>query len=822
MGFFLGTDIDERGPSGAPVKIDYAPKHLTTHGLIFGMTGSGKTGLALGLLEEAQRARIPIIAIDPKGDLGNLALAWPDLSPKYFATWIDPSRLDGRSPLDVAEQTADTWREGLAKDGLGEPEIAAMRDAANVAIYTPGSTSGIPVSLLDRFEPPPGYTTLPEEDKSELVSGIVSALLALVKIDADPIQSKEFILLSNILSEAWSRGETLDLPKLVQRISEPPLSRLGVFELDEFFPPKKRRELAMQLNGLIASPSFQAWLQGTPLDVDRLLRKEPPGGLSRTSIFSIAHLDDTERMSFVTLLLDRVIAWMRAQPGTGELRAILYMDEVFGYLPPHPLTPPSKRPLLTLLKQARAFGLGVLIATQNPVDVDYKALTNAGTWMIGKLQTDQDKERILDGLMGAQTATTEVSRSDISRRISALEGRQFLLQNANDSRQRVFKTRFCMSYLRGPLTRQEISRLRDVDFYNAPAVKALSPSVARPEAPPPRPTPPPRAEPGPDVVGEVVEPTLPTTTWTPPPPPPYQPPQAPQAPSRSPQEAVQREVRGLPTRYLPSAVFIRPEVRAALGTSVISAQGPLTLRPALFGDARITYRIDEWGELTTGTVARILWPLPEVPGAAAWRVVDGALRASDLGEQPLESGAPTVLPAWLHSPADRDRVKDLFVRQVIGTQSITVPVCPPLMRYGEPGEPLEDFRARLTRPLGQAVDGALGKAQNEHDQQAAYFKRELTAMKELLEMDHREIKFLRERGDEQGYRRALDRAQLRMERYRELQATRDKFVGLAQRGMADVEFSALDKLEACELRELRLSPKGVTLGFFGLVWVPSR
>ncbi len=597
MGFFLGTETD----AGA-AKVDYQAKHLTTHGLIFGMTGSGKTGLALGLLEEAQRARIPIIAIDPKGDLANLALAWPDLSPKYFAAWLDLANLDGRAPLDVAEAQANVWRNGLAKDGLGEADIAAMRQSASVAIYTPGSTSGIPVSLLDRFEPPPGYSTLPEEDKSELVGGIVAALLALVKIDADPLQSKEYILLATILSEAWSRGEALDLPKLVQSVSVPPFTRLGVFELDEFFPPKKRRDFAMQLNGLIASPSFQAWLTGVPLDIDRLMRKEPPGGQSRTSIFSIAHLDDAERMSFVTLLLDRVIAWMRAQPGTGELRAIIYMDEVFGYLPPHPLNPPSKRPLLTLLKQARAYGVGVLLATQNPVDVDYKALTNAGTWMIGKLQTDQDKERILDGLMGAQTAAVEVSRADVSDKISALQGRQFLLQNAHEGRQRTFKTRFCMSYLRGPLTRQEIGRLRELDFYNAPEVAALAvryTGPAKTSAPPPKPA-------GGEVVGEVVESSAQASgpavdarvdvrvevgrAQT------REPAREPaRDPVRVPEATLQSSVRGLTTRYLPSQLLLRSEVRAALGLEHIYAQGPLTLRPALFGDAKISYQIDQWG-----------------------------------------------------------------------------------------------------------------------------------------------------------------------------------------------------------------------------------
>lgn len=803
MGFYLGNEIvEDAAAPEAPVRVEYDPKDLTTHGLIFGMTGSGKTGLAVGLMEEAQRARIPIIAIDPKGDLTNLALAWPDLSPKHFASWIDPARLEGKSPLDVAEATAGRWREGLAKDGLGEADIAAMRRGAHLTVYTPGSTAGIPVSLLDRFAPPPGYAALPEEDKSELVGGLVGALLALVKIDADPLQSKEYILLANILAKSWDQGVALDLPRLVKQVAEPPFSKLGVFELDDFFPDRKRKALAMQLNGLIASPSFQAWLTGVPLDVDQLLARES-GAPARTSIFSIAHLDDAERMSFVALLLDRVIAWMRAQPGTGELRALIYMDEVFGYLPPHPSNPPTKRAILTLLKQARAFGLGVLLATQNPVDVDYKALTNAGTWMIGKLQTDQDKERILDGLMGAQTADVPVSRADVSRRISALEGRQFLLQNAHEPGQRVFKTRYCMSYLRGPLTRQEIGRLREVGFYNDPETRSLDPrppARAADKTPAPAAAAAPKEEPV--VVGEVVEPS------------PH--------PSPVAKEVMVSTVFGLPTRHLPSPLLLRAELRSALGIGEIFANGPLTLRPALIGEAQLTFSVDDWGELSTGTVTRVAYPLPATPGAVSWRVLDGRLEVSQLVEVAPAEGVPTALPAWLHSPADRDRARDLFVRDIIGKQTVTIPVCPPLRHYGSPNEPLEDFRRRLGRLLGQAADGALGKAETQEQHQAAIFDKQIDEMKRLIEMDKNELKYHRERGDDDAYGKAVLGARLRIESYKELRATRDKFAKLAARGKADIEFAAIDKLAACELRQLTLDPKGVRMGLFGLLWIPSR
>jgi hypothetical protein len=777
------------------------------------MTGSGKTGLALSILEEAQRAEIPVIAIDPKGDLGNLALCWPDLSPRNFALWLDPGRLNGQSPLDAAGPLATSWREGLERDGLTEPDLTAMRRRSHVTIYTPGSTAGIPVSLLDRFDPPPGYAALPDEDRSELISGVVAALLALVQIDADPLQSREYILLANLLRDAWQRSESLDLQTIIARIPEPPFTKLGVFELDEFFPPKKRREFAMQLNALIASPSFEAWRTGAPLDVERLFRRDPAG--SRTSIFSIAHLDDSERMSFVTLLLDRIIAWMRAQSGTGELRALLYMDEVFGYLPPHPGNPPSKRPILTLLKQARAFGLGVLLATQNPVDVDYKALTNAGTWLIGKLQTEQDKERILDGLMSAQTASAPLSRADLSRKISALEGRQFLLQNAHTAEQLTFKTRFCMSYLRGPLTRQEIGRLRDASFYNLPETASLAPPpslVAKPPSPSPRPAPVTTAP----LVGEVIAPTAPATPTAPP----AQAASLWGAPSRA--TFVPRAAATIETRYLPAALFARPALAAVFGVSGDRADGPLGLRPALYAEAHL--RLGPPGKARDlGTARRLAFPLPGNPGTLRWI----PLGPFDLAATELAFEAPPgyehlVLPSWVQSPADCARAKDHLRSTLAGSERVVVPFCPPLNRHGEPNETLDDFRQRLAAEVGRAADSALGKVATSRDQQSAHFEKKLAELRALLEMDRNELAFLKQSGDDEGFKKAQVRARFRLDKFKELQASRDKFVGLAERDMADIEFSALDKLEALEYRELRLDPKGIDLLFFGLVWVPNR
>ena len=219
----------------------------------------------------------------------------------------------------------------------------------------------------------------------------------------------------------------------------------------------------MALNNLLASPSFSAWLEGDPLDAGRLLYSE--SGRPRMAICTIAHLSDAERMFFVALLLNQLLSWMRAQPGTGSLRALLYIDELFGFMPPVG-EPPSKKPLLTLLKQARAYGLGVVLATQNPVDLDYKGLSNTGTWFIGRLQTERDRERVLDGLAAGETRER---RSELAQILGGLDKRVFLLHNVHEEAPAVFHTRWAMSYLAGPLTRVQIGRLAESRPPAAPA-----------------------------------------------------------------------------------------------------------------------------------------------------------------------------------------------------------------------------------------------------------------------------------------------------------------------------------------------------------------
>ena len=440
---YLGEAIDpgSRERTGEPVLLEAAD--LTTHGVIVGMTGSGKTGLGVVLLEEALLAGVPVIAIDPKGDLGNLLLTFPDLAPDDFAPWVE-----GGDPAGVAAQ----WRDGLAGWGIGAERIAALRAAADFTIYTPGSTSGVPLNVVGSLRRPAEGSDA--ETVADEVEGFTSGLLGMVGVTSDPLSGREHILLANLVHDAWDAGTDLDLATLVARVQDPPLRKLGVYDLDAFFPPKDRTALAMKLNGLLASRAFAAWAEGPDLDLDRLLRSDD-GARPACAIVNLAHLADEERQFVVSLLLGKLVTWMRRQPGTDTLRVLVYFDEVMGFVPPT-AAPPAKAPILTLFKQARAFGVGMVLATQNPVDVDYKGLSNAGTWMIGRLQTEQDKARLLDGLSSAGGEVDVRAAGDL---IGSLDKRQFMLRAAGASAPSLFTTRWAMSYLRGPLTREQISTL---------------------------------------------------------------------------------------------------------------------------------------------------------------------------------------------------------------------------------------------------------------------------------------------------------------------------------------------------------------------------
>lgn len=475
--FYLGRKKDTGG------LLLYDSADLVTHAVCVGMTGSGKTGLCIGLLEEAAIDGVPAIVIDPKGDLSNLLLTFPGLSAEEFGPWVnaDDAKRKGLEVSAYAAQQAEFWKNGLAGWQEDGERIRRLREAADFAIYTPGSDAGLPVSIVKSFAAPPAAIVADRELYRDRIATTAASLLGLIGIGGDPLQSREHVLLSNILDKAWAAGKDLDLASLIGQIQSPPFATVGMLDVNAFYPEKDRFGLVMALNNLLASPGFELWMQSDPLDVGDLLHTRE--GKPRIAIFSIAHLSDAERMMFVSLLLNQTLGWVRSQPGTTSLRALLYMDEIFGYFPPVQ-NPPSKKPLLTLLKQARAFGFGVVLATQNPVDIDYKGLSNTGTWFLGRLQTERDKNRVLDGLEGAAAeAGSQFDRQSMDALLSGLGQRMFLMNNVHEHGPVVMESRWTLSYLRGPLARPEIQRLMAERKAAAGPTVAAVPAAAAAAAP---------------------------------------------------------------------------------------------------------------------------------------------------------------------------------------------------------------------------------------------------------------------------------------------------------------------------------------------------
>jgi hypothetical protein len=474
--FHLGFEIDPKTGRPGANEVVVGSSDLTTHGVIVGMTGSGKTGLAVVLIEEALRAGIPAFVLDPKGDMTNLALVFPDLAPASFRPWVSEAEAQaaGVSVDEYAAKQATIWREGLAASGIGPERLQELRDAADVTIYTPGSTAGVPLDIVGSLRVPTLSWDTEEEALRDEIEATVTSLLALVGIKADPLASREHVLLSNLIENAWRSGRDLDLGTLIGEVQAPPIRKLGVFDVDQFFPPADRTKLAFTLNALVASPSFSAWSKGDPLDPQAMLFTAE--GKPRCAVVYLAHLSEEERQFVVTLVFSKLVTWMRGQEGTPDLRALAYMDEVFGYVPPS-ASPPPKKPILTIFKQGRAFGVGLVLSTQNPVDLDYKAMSNAGTWLVGRLQTENDKARVLEGLRSA-SGGTDVAALD--KAIGALGKRQFLLVSAKSSTPRLFTTRWAMSYLCGPLTKEQVTRLEPghLETPSQPDAPASPPAAA--------------------------------------------------------------------------------------------------------------------------------------------------------------------------------------------------------------------------------------------------------------------------------------------------------------------------------------------------------
>ena len=650
--FYLGRLYDEQQGKPTDDLLLYDAKDLTTHAVCVGMTGSGKTGLCLALLEEAAIDGIPAIAIDPKGDLGNLMLTFPELRPENFRPWIDESEAarKGLTPDAYAADRARLWREGLAQWAQDGTRIARFREAADVAIYTPGSNAGLPLMVLRSLAAPPADLVADADAMRERVSAMVSGLLALLGIDVDPVQSREHILLSSVLDRAWRAGRNLDIAALIHQIQSPPFDKMGVMDLESFFPAKDRFKLAMSLNSLLASPGFAAWMEGEPLEIPRLLHTAL--GKPRISILSIAHLSDAERMFFVTLLLNEIIGWMRLQPGTGSLRAVLYMDEIFGYFPPT-ANPPAKTPMLTLLKQARAYGLGVVLATQNPVDLDYKGLANTGTWFIGRLQTERDKARLLDGLQGA-AAGSAFDRGRMESLLSGLGSRVFLMNNVHEDAPVLFHTRWTLSYLRGPLTR---SQIQDLTASRKEAVAAAPPAPA-----PAAPTPPTAA------AAPVADSAL---TTTPPPLPP----------------GITQGYLAV-TRSTPAGAYIRYE-------------------PSLVGVGKVHWEskpagVDEWKDVA------LCVALDDQVSLDPWSDAGPISGTSpDVESHAAPGGRFAALPPLAAREASYAEWSKAFANHLYQNHAATLLKASELKQFSKPNESEADFRGRLRHLLHEKRDAQI-------------------------------------------------------------------------------------------------------------------
>jgi hypothetical protein len=810
--FYLGKLVDAQTGTLRDEPVLYDARDLTTHAVCIGMTGSGKTGLGIDLLEEATLDGLPSIVIDPKGDMTNLLLTFPELRPEDFAPWInkDDASRKGMTVDAFANKTANDWREGLAAWGEDGARIQRLRDAAEFVIYTPGSDAGVPVSVLRSFQAPPLDWDDQVEAARELVAGTVSGLLGLLSIEADPVRSREHILLSHILEHTWRQGHDLEMVDLIRYIQEPPIDKVGVFAVDTFFPAKERFQLAMSLNNIMAAPSFQSWIQGVPLDIGTII--QTPSGKPRVAIFYIAHLNDAERMFFVTMLLERVLAWMRQLSGTTSLRCLLYFDEIFGFFPPYPANPPSKTPLLTLLKMARAFGLGLVLTTQNPVDLDYKGLTNAGTWFIGKLQTDRDKARVLEGMEGVVAqAGTLLDRRFLDRMISSLSSRNFILHNVHEKEPVLLSTRWAMSYLRGPLTRSQVRDLmKDTPSLAQAAAVPSSASATK-------------------TTSIADSQATPAALW-----PERLTPVQPRVNTRVAQYALPVEVPQSKARRtlldrLPSEPTIR-DVR-------------LVYQPYLVGLAAVTYADAACAQ--TQELAAVA-PLPATHGLVDWEAhwVEG-LSAADL-TTPEENALYDTLPEGMTDSPPYTALRDNLIDHIYRQQRLPLWEHAQLKLRSEIGETERAFKVRCQEESRRQRDAELAAVK-------ARFAKDLKRLTDKLKAEQRELE--NDTIDHEGFKRdemlsagesvlsvlmgrkrssALSQASRR----RRMTAKAKADVRESEESIADLEqqIAALEKEQEAALEQVReawsdealavtetaLRPKktDIRVEAFGLAWAP--
>jgi Helicase HerA, central domain len=721
--FYLGRHVDAATRQVTDRPLVYEANDLVTHAAIIGMTGSGKTGLGIALLEEAAMDGVPVLAIDPKGDLGNLLLTFPQLTASSFEQWVsaEDGRAAGASVTELAASEAERWKKGLEQWGQDEQRIARLRAAADFAIYTPGSSAGTPISILKSFAPPAANVIGDAELLAERVSTAATSLLSMAGLDADPMRSREHVLVSTLLQQAWQQGRALDLPALIGAVQDPGIAKIGVLELEAFYPASDRFALAMRLNHLVAAPDFAVWLQGEPLDMNALLYT--PQGKPRVSVVTISPLDDRERMFFVSLLLNELVGWVRAQRGTSSLRALVYFDEVLGFLPPV-ANPPSKPPILALRKQARAFGVGLVLATQNPVDLDYKALSNTGTWFLGRLQTQRDKDRLLDGLEGV--AAGHLDRAEADGLLSSLEKRVFLMHNVHDERPVLFQTRWTMAYLRGPLGREEIARLTPRGVPGVPTVPGV-PGVLGAQAP------------GAQVPGAPEVPSAPDAPAT-------------QASSGSDAESPPR-IPSTTSTGTPST-----RTRGTLGTSgtlgtLGGAAAPVldpaiaqffargdgsNYAPVLLGAARIVYSDAKLGVDDTRDIA-VTTPIGDGAVAVDWEHAEPAtFSVADLSRQPLAPLGFAALPRAATQAKKFALWQRDFAKWAALSQSIELLRSDRAKLTSHPDEDERDFRIRVQAALREARDAAVEKARRKYASKLAAAEEKLRRAEAVVDREQQQ------------------------------------------------------------------------------------
>jgi hypothetical protein len=679
--FYLGrkVDPDRDSATSPPLLID--ARRFTTHAVCVGMTGSGKTGLLIDLIEEAAIDGIPTLVIDPKGDLANVLLSFPSLAPADFLPWVeaDAAKRDGITLEALAERTAKKWSDGLSASGQSGDRIRRLHETVEMAVYTPGSRTGRPLAMLESLDPPAEHVLDDAEARRERIESLVSGILALIGIDAEPGKNREHVLLSTIIDSMWRSGQKLDFGALVRAIPSPPIERVGFLDLENFYPAGERFQLASRLNTVAAAPGFEAWLEGEPLDVGRLLWT--PAGKPRVAVVSIAHLSDSQRMAFVTLLAGQTVAWMRSQGGTSSLKALFLMDEVFGYVPPT-ANPPSKTPILTLMKQARAYGLGVVLATQNPVDLDYKGLSNAGIWFLGRLQTARDKARVLDGLEGAaSTAGRSFDRARVDRLLSGLEQRMFLLHSVHDEEETVFQSRWTMAYLRGPLLREEIRRLTQ-SVGTLPGASAPPSSGATQGFPP----------------------------------------------------AVRETAAGGARPLLPPGVrevFLAPR-------QAVPLDGVVHYRPAILGRGRVRF-VKPAARIDINREVICLAPAGESVGESAWEQADQFVEAPEIEPAP-RTGTFAALPSALAGPKGYASLATALKSHLGRTSRLVLWAAHEVDAVSRPDESESDFRVRIAQQVREWRDTEIDRVRDRNASKLATLTDRIDRARQKVERERAEAK----------------------------------------------------------------------------------